>query len=157
MSGLILEMASESDAWRHSNIGRLLNNAVRRFEGRVLELLGDAGHAPVRLSHINMTRNLDITGTRVTELARRAAMTKQAMSELVAQCEEAGLVTRLADPTDARAKIIVFTQIGLEWLSAFRKAIIAAEDEMRQELGVLRVDGMAAALQAYTKDSDPLV
>jgi DNA-binding MarR family transcriptional regulator len=150
-------MASEADAWRHSNIGRLLNNAVQRFEGRVLELLADAGQAPIRLSHINMTRNLDIAGTRITELARRAAMTKQAMSELVAQCETTGLVTRLADPTDARAKIIIFTEAGLEWLAAFRKAVNAAEDEMSQELGVLRVDGLAAALKAYTKDADPLV
>jgi len=44
----------------------------------------------------------------------------------------------------------------LEWLGAFRQAVIAAETECHQELGVLRVDGMAAALQAYNKDSDPL-
>src|SRR5690349_21503012 len=31
-------------AWRHANIGRLLNNAVRRFEGRVLELMSEKGH-----------------------------------------------------------------------------------------------------------------
>src|SRR5262249_29839575 len=61
-----------TDGWRHDNIGRLLNNAVRRFEDRVLELMAEAGYADARISHLNLTRNLDRDGTRLTELAARA-------------------------------------------------------------------------------------
>jgi DNA-binding MarR family transcriptional regulator len=146
----------ESDAWRHSNIGRLLNSAVRRFESRVMELMNKAGHTEARLSHIALTRNLDITGTRINELARRAGVTKQAMSQLIEQCDQLGLVTRKADKRDARGKVIAFTSEGLEWLHAFKTAIVKAEDEMRQELGALRVDGMALALKTYADAFDPL-
>jgi DNA-binding MarR family transcriptional regulator len=96
-------------AWRHANVGRLLNNAVRRFEARVLELMSASGHVETRIAHVSLTRNLDVEGTRLTELAQRASMSKQAMGELVDQCAELGLVERMADPKDGRARIIRFT------------------------------------------------
>ena len=84
------------DRWRHDNVGRLLNNAVSRFESRVLELMSHSGHPQARISHISLTRNLDLKGTRVSELARRAGMTKQAMGELVSQCAALKLVVMSA-------------------------------------------------------------
>jgi DNA-binding MarR family transcriptional regulator len=149
-------MDQHDEAWRHSNVGRLLNNAVNRFDNRVLELMMEAGHGGARYSHLNLTRNLDVWGTRTTELARRAGMTKQAMGEIVEQCEKLGLVGRCPDPTDARAKIVVFTDAGLEWLDAFRSALEKAEQEMRAEVGYLRVDAIASALAIYGASYDSL-
>lgn len=148
--------AADQEAWRHYNMGRLLNNALARFEGRVLEILVESGHDQVRSSHINLTRNLDMAGTITTELARRAGMTKQAMGEIVEQCEQRGLVERIRDKRDARAKIVRFTKDGLEWLEAFRIAVTKAEQEMRDELGYLRTDAIASALEAYGHDFDQL-
>jgi len=39
------------------------------------------------------------------------------------QCEEAGLVTRSADPTDARAKIVVFTRSGWNGSAPFDRPL----------------------------------
>jgi DNA-binding MarR family transcriptional regulator len=78
------------------------------------------------------------------------------MSQLVEQCEELGLVTRKADKQDARAKIVAFTPYGLEWLAAFKTALFKTEEEMRDELGTLRVDGLAMALESYAGEYDPL-
>jgi DNA-binding MarR family transcriptional regulator len=136
-------------SWRHDNIGRLLNNAVRRFEERVLELMADAGYAETRIAHVNLTRNLDVEGTRLTELARRASMSKQAMGELVEQCEAMRLVARATDPSDGRARIITFTPLGLNWLDAFRAAVDVAEGEMRKELGAATMGVVIKALAAY--------
>jgi DNA-binding MarR family transcriptional regulator len=150
------QTTDRSGEWRHTNIGRLLNNAVRRFEARVFELLAAAGHAEARLTHLNLTRNLDAAGTRMTELARRSGVTKQAIGELIVQCEELGLVKRVPDPTDGRAKFVKFTGRGLEWLKAFRAALEQAEAEMQEELGALRLDGLKAALKAYAHAYDAL-
>jgi len=130
-----MKRTKQGTAWRHGNIGRLLNNAIRRFEARVLELMSEAGHGQTRIAHVSLTRNLDVSGTRLTEIARRASMTKQAMGELVDQCEALGLVSRRPDPSDKRARIVTFTPRGLKWLDAFRAAVDMAEDEMRRELG----------------------
>ena len=143
-------------AWRHANVGRLLNNAVRRFEARVLELMSASGHVETRIAHVSLTRNLDVEGTRLTELARRASMSKQAMGELVDQCAELGLVDRAADPGDRRARIIKFTPAGLTWLDAFRDAVDVAEQEMRADLGKATMEAILRGLAAYGAKFDTL-
>lgn len=140
---------TDTEAWRRINIGRLLNNAVERFEGRVLSLLAERGQDWVRPSHISLTRNLDVAGTTATELARRAGMTKQAMAEIIGQCEALGVVERDPDPTDGRAKIVRFTERGLAWLEAFRGATSQAEAEMRRELGAEATVALHKALALY--------
>jgi DNA-binding MarR family transcriptional regulator len=151
-----LRTRKSGTAWRHANIGRLLNNAVRRFEARVLELMSASGHDETRIAHVNLTRNLDVEGTRLTELARRASMSKQAMGELVDQCVELGLVDRVADPSDGRARIVMFTPAGRIWLDAFRDAVDVAEREMRGELGKARMDAILKGLAVYGAKFDPL-
>jgi len=152
----ILNTSKSGTAWRHANVGRLLNNAVRRFEGRVLELMSAKGHAETRIAHVSLTRNLDVEGTRLTELARRASMSKQAMGELVDQCIELGLVDRIADPSDGRARIVRFTRAGRIWLDAFRDAVDVAEREMRAELGKAAMDTILKGLAAYGATFDTL-
>ena len=112
----------------------------------------EAGYAQTRIAHIGLTRNLDVEGTRLTELARRASMSKQAMGELVEQCEAMGLVARSRDPSDGRARIITFTALGLEWLDAFRAAVDVAEREMRGQLGAAAMDTLVQALTTYGAD-----
>ncbi len=135
--------------WRRTNIGRRMNEAVRIFEGRIVELLREKGHAELTVAHINLTRNLDEGGTRLTELARRAALSKQAMSELVDQVERTGLVERTPDPTDGRARLVRFTPKGRVWLTAFQESLDTAEGEMRRALGNDTVDLMVRDLGAY--------
>jgi DNA-binding MarR family transcriptional regulator len=146
----------DADAWRHVNIGRLLNNAVRRFEGRLLEIMIDRGYANTRLTLFSLTKNLDVEGTKLTELARRAAMTKQAMGELVDECEALNLVRRVRDPNDGRARIIMFTQAGRLWLGCFHAAVEQAEREMRTEFGEHQLEMLIVGLEAYGAGYDAL-
>jgi DNA-binding MarR family transcriptional regulator len=150
------EKKASADGWRHDNIGRLLNSAIRCFEERVLELMTQAGHGDTRLSHVSLTRNLDRSGTRVTELARRSAMTKQAMGELVDQCEALGLVERTTDPSDRRARTVTFTKAGLVWLEDFRRAVERAEKEMRDQVGTAALEQIKKALKRYASAHDTL-
>ena len=93
------------DRWRETHLGRLLGHAMRRFDARVLALMAASAEAPLALSnlalrdkvgaaHIHITRHLALQGSRLTELAQAAGMSKQAMADLVDQCEAWGLVTR---------------------------------------------------------------
>jgi DNA-binding MarR family transcriptional regulator len=144
------------DNWRHDNVGRLLNNAISRFESRILELMSRSGHPEARISHISLTRNLDLKGTRVSELARRAGMTKQAMGELVGQCAALDLVVISVDPSDKRARIVAFTASGMRWLRAFQHAVDRAEHEMRDEIGAAAMDVLRGALALYGAGFDTL-
>lgn len=137
--------------WRRQNIGRLLNDAIDRFETNILLQMEAAGYQGFSLSHISVTRNLDLAGTRATELARRAGITKQSMGELINQLEANGILERRPDPADGRAKIVFFTEAGLAWLEAFGTALANAEREMAQELGESRFKTLKLALAAYTE------
>jgi DNA-binding MarR family transcriptional regulator len=143
-------------AWRQSNPGRVLSNALRRFEDRVIELLCLAGYSTTRAPHVNLTRHLDLDGTRMTELARRARMTNAAMTELIDQCETLGLVERVADLSDRRVRVVMFTPHGREWLTAFGEAVGQAELELVESIGPRAMDKVMGRLQRYGAEVDPI-
>lgn len=145
-----------ADAWRRHNAGRILGNALAQFESRVLALMVQSGHAQTRLPHIHLTRHLDLGGTRITVLARRAAMTNAAMTELIDQCEALGLVVREADPADRRARIVHFTPAGRLWLAAFGRALRKAEKELREQVGEPASRVLFEALALYGNGVDSI-
>src|SRR5262249_29884323 len=66
----------------------------------------------VRPAHTALFPHLDFEGIRLTDLARRAGITKQAAGQLVDDLVGAGMVERVRDPTDRRAKRIRFSRRG---------------------------------------------
>ena len=137
------------EGWRLSNTGRLLFNAARRFEDRVIRHINSNGFPDIRMAHMSVPRNLDVKGTRITELAKRCAMTKQSMSDLVNQCERMGLVSRRPDISDYRAKIIVFTAKGRRLLDTIRKAITIAERDLCGKIGDQSAAKLRSILASY--------
>jgi DNA-binding MarR family transcriptional regulator len=154
-------MLPQPDAtWRDTHLGRLLGHASRRFDERVLSLMAHnvdvplglsnlAARAQVGAAHVHITRHVALEGSRLTDLAERANMTKQAMGDLVTQCEAWGLVVRARDPRDARARLVKFTETGLAWLRAFEDAVRQAEAEFRAEVGAEVATVVALGLEAY--------
>jgi DNA-binding MarR family transcriptional regulator len=141
--------AGYDTSWRLTHLGRLMGEALRRFDARVLALSNLAARDQVGAAHIHITRHLAVGGSRLTDLALSAGMSKQAMGELVDQCEAWGLVRREADPHDRRARRVLFTASGLDWLEAFRRAVAQAEDEFRQAVGDDVATVVALGLEAY--------
>ena len=152
--------ATTQAAWRETHLGHWLRRATERFDARVLEYMAHdpavplglsnlAARAQVGAAHIHITRHLPEAGARLTDLAQRAGMTKQAMATLVNQCEAWGMVTREGDPSDARARRVVFTATGLAWLAAYQSAVAQTEDELRAAVGNEVATVIALGLEAY--------
>src|SRR4051812_16633882 len=83
-------------SWRQTHLGRLMGHALRRFDERILSLMASSIEVPLALSnlaardqvgaaHIHITRHLAVGGSRLTDLAQSAGMSKQAMGDLVDQ------------------------------------------------------------------------
>jgi DNA-binding MarR family transcriptional regulator len=70
------------------------------------------GFGEVQPAYHGLFENIDPGGTRLTELAARAEMTHQSMSELVATLERRGWVERRPDPSDGRARLVCLTPEG---------------------------------------------
>jgi len=76
-------------------------------------------------------------------------MSKQAMGDLVDQCEAWGLVSRAPDSQDGRARRVRFTPTGLAWLQAFKEAVAQAEAEFRADVGPEVATVVMIGLEAY--------
>ena len=155
-------LSTPIDGWRSTHTGRLLGEASRRFDTRVQTLMAHSSLAPLQLANlagrgkvsaaiVHITRHLDLQGSRLTDLAQLAGMSKQAMTTLVDECEAWGLVQRESDSRDARAKIVRFTPTGLEWLAAFEAAVTQAQAELVQEVGEQVAQVMTLGLEAYAR------
>jgi DNA-binding MarR family transcriptional regulator len=148
------------DDWRHTHLGHWLRLALERFDARVLALMAQhpgvslglsnlAGRGQLTAAHWQVTRHLPPEGARLTELAQRAGMSKQAMGTLVNQCDAWGLVRREADGLDARARRVCFTATGRAWLAAYRDSVAQAEEELRSAIGLEVATVVALGLEAY--------
>ena len=128
---------------------RALSLSARRFAADALSVVHEHGYNPVTASDLALLRNLDLTGSRLTDLALRARMTKQSMRELVDRAEAQGLVDRAVDPHDARAKLIAFTSEGLRFLDQMRRGLAIAEDKLRAATDAAFVETLKAGLTRF--------
>jgi DNA-binding MarR family transcriptional regulator len=90
---------------------------------------------PQKPSHSAVFAQIGPEGSRLTELARGANMSPQAMGELVDELEELGYVIRRPDPRDRRAKLIMLTPRGHECIAAGMATIEGLEERISSVLG----------------------
>jgi DNA-binding MarR family transcriptional regulator len=122
-------------------IGALLTIPALNITTHVNARLRERGFDEITDSNSVVMKVLGPDGDRITELARKASITKQSMGYLVDQLEATGYIERATDPRDARAVIIRRTRKG--W--AFNRA--AAEDVAQLEKVWARLLGPAKMQQ----------
>jgi len=137
------------------HLGRVLRAATDVFVGEGMRVVREAGLEGVRDVDMALYRNLDLSGTRLTVVAERAQMTKQAMRELVAKTEALGFIERSPDPQDGRAKIIGFTPAGLDMLGYVREGILQAEAALERITGAPFLREAKRRLRHYVNAVDP--
>ena len=124
---------SQDRGW--SDTGELLGFGVRAFNDRAGRKIQAYGHMSVRVSHFALVRNMDPDGTRITVLARRARMTKQAMGQLVRELTLLGYVELWQDRTDRRAKLVTYTEKGRRLAGDAALVVADVHAEFKQALG----------------------
>jgi DNA-binding MarR family transcriptional regulator len=128
---------------------RLLGVALDHFSTELSRRVAAAGFADIRPGHGCVFGGIDPeNGSRLTELADSAMMTKQTVGEVVSDLEKRGYVERVPDPDDGRAKIIRLTTKGREvYLTGWR-----LNEELEQEwaarFGEDRIAALRAALES---------
>jgi len=103
-------------------------------DSKIVDGVVGAGY-PQKPSHSAVFAQIKPEGSRLTELARGANMTPQAMGELVDELEQLGYVERRPDPTDRRAKLIVLTETGRACIAAGIVTIDGLEHEIADKIG----------------------
>jgi DNA-binding MarR family transcriptional regulator len=123
------------DPWQQSdNTIAMLGRAYSLLGFQIVDGVVGAGY-PQKPSHSAVFGQIRPEGSRLTELARGANISPQAMGELVDQLEELGYVERKPDPTDRRAKLIMLTPRGHQCIEAGIATIQGIETQLDAILG----------------------
>jgi DNA-binding MarR family transcriptional regulator len=116
------------------NTVAMLGQAYSLLGFRIVDGVVGAGY-PQKPKHSAVFAQIHPDGTRLSDLARGANMTPQAMGELVDELEDLGYVTRQPDPTDRRAKLVVLTKRGRDCVEAGMRTITDIESRVTGVLG----------------------
>ena len=128
------------------NLAILLREPFRTMSTQLMERLVERGHPEVRFAHGNVLQFVDDDGTRVSLLAERAQVSKQAMAQLVAHLEEHGYVERVPDPGDRRAKLVRATDRGRDVYAVAREVMASIDARLTQQLGEAKLRRLRALL-----------
>lgn len=137
------------------NTGLLLLIPYRAMETRVFRALADAGFDDVTPAQARVMQRIGPHGTRITELAEAAQVTKQTASALVDQLERAGYVRRTPDPDDARARLVRVAARGEAARPVADAAVAEVEAEWRAHLGERTWRQLRQALSRLRPLTDP--
>ncbi len=127
---------------------QLLFKAARLLNERAIARVQERTDPRIRVAHTALFPHVDLEGTRLTEIARRLGTTKQAAGQLVDELEELGVLERVADPADARAKLVRFSKKGRRGLLEGLEVLRGIEEEMRAVVGDAKMRAMHEALAA---------
>jgi DNA-binding MarR family transcriptional regulator len=117
-----------------ANTIAMLGRAYSLLGFKIVDGVVGAGY-PQRPSHSAVFAQIKPEGSRLTDLARGANMTPQAMGELVDELEGMGYLVRQPDPSDRRAKLIVLTDRGRACVAAGVATIDGLEQHIAEVLG----------------------
>lgn len=140
---------------RETPIGVWFFVAHRAMEQRVLAGLHDAGFDDITISQARVFARVDAAGTRLTELAERALVTKQTAQVLVTHLETAGYVERVPDPVDARARLIRPAARGRRAMREAERLEQRVEAEWQEHLGAQDLAHLRRTMLRLREITDP--
>lgn len=136
------------------NLGLLLFIPYRYLENAVLSALRAQGH-DMPIHQVRVFQRIGPDGSRMSELAEAAQVTKQTLTSIVDQLERAGYVRREPDAADARARIVRITPHGQELIELGAPVVADVEAEWEAHLGRARTRQLRALLAELCEITDP--
>lgn len=136
------------------DLATLMFIGYRAMDDQVIRAVRDAGFE-VTTAQARIAQRIAEDGSRLTDLAEQAQVTKQTASLLIAALEREGLVERVADPVDGRARLIRLTSRGRIASERAREAVMGVENTWQAHLGPELAASLRDALVKLREIADP--
>ena len=144
-----------TDARQRQELGILLFVANRALEQRAFDAVVDAGFTDITLAQARVAARIGPAGSRVTDLAEQARVTKQSAAFLVEQLETAGYVQRVPDPTDRRARLVRLTPRARQVARVADAEVERVLAEWSDHVGLERLRQLHQTLHDLREITDP--
>ena len=139
-------MSAEFEALKRRSVLQLLFKCARLSEERALaSVRGELGLPELRRAHMALFPHIDLGGTRLTVIAERLGVRKQSAASLVDDLVRMGVLERVADPADGRAKLIRFAG-GEGALAESMEHLLAFERTLADDVGADMMEALHSAL-----------
>ena len=138
---------------KRQSVAQLLFKCARLVNEQAIERVNQRATVspPLRAAHTALFPHLNAEGVRGADLAKKLGVSKQAVSQLVTELEEWGVVEQIADPQDGRAKLVRFTKKGEQALLQGLAVLGELERELSDKIGKRRMQELHTALLALEK------
>jgi DNA-binding MarR family transcriptional regulator len=137
------------------NLGVLLFLPYRAMEQRVFAELAELGFDDITPAQARVFQRISDGGSRLTDLAEQAQVTKQTAGFLVDQLERSGYVERVPDPSDGRARLVRVAARGRKAVRASTRVVATVEQEWQEHLGGDGVETLRELLARLREVTDP--
>lgn len=117
------------------HLGTLLRDPAMAINELVTTGLAERGFEDLPAAHATLGQHIADRGSRITELAQLAQVSKPTVVYLVNDLERLGYVERVPDPSDGRAKLVRLTERGIRAQSEARKLVAQIERDWSRALG----------------------
>jgi len=143
-------------ASKRASTAQLLFKCARLVNERAMARVNaGAGGRVLKAAYTALFPHLDFRGVRVVALAQRLGISKQAVSQTLAELVEQGIVELVPDPADGRAKLARFTRRGAEAIGHGLAVLRGLEAELAAEIGAGRMAALHDALLALEAALEP--
>jgi DNA-binding MarR family transcriptional regulator len=146
----LADKSAQMKEFNQTNILRIVRQVVRHVNANINDRLEANGFGDLTPRHLSVFEFLDIEGTNIVTLARRAGVTKQAMSKFVREAKDGGYVSVDRDTKDTRVWYVTLTKKGFKLMEVMQTEIKAAGDAII-ESGVITKEETAAGFDTLTK------
>lgn len=141
------EFRDAFESTKSGSVSQLLMKAGRLTNERGLSRVTQrAGLPRLRPSHMAVLPHIEFAGTRMSTLAERLGVTKQAVSQTIEDLEILGIIKRIADPVDGRAKLVVFSEEAPKFLMQGMEVLATVDADLKTRLGSERYESLLAVL-----------
>jgi DNA-binding MarR family transcriptional regulator len=113
----------------------LVDRANRAMQNHMVEAAHRRGHPEIKQAHNAVFATLLEEGTRATDMAARAGITRQSMGEVIRELVDLGILEMKPDPDDRRAKLVTYSEAGLKFAREGNQHLIDLEKRFVEEFG----------------------
>lgn len=121
--------------FNEQNLARVMRQLNRLVNSEFSQFMNEKGYKPITSRHLSVFDNIEIEGSSIIQMSRRALITKQAMSKLVQELNAAELVWTVVNPDDTRVLWVFPTNNAIDLLEEYR-------DMMEQNFGKGEDEGL---------------
>jgi DNA-binding MarR family transcriptional regulator len=139
---------------KRESYGKILHYMKRQFDQWVVQELVEHNHHDFKMAHMPFIMNIAPEGINNNDLAKRARVSKQAMSKVAKELQELGYITSKTDPNDGRSTIFSLTDHGKKFVVDARVCVKNLMDEYREAIGKNKFDTMIQAMLEIIEYND---